>query len=197
MNTYHSFKVPGLVIATAILPAHSGLPAEPAAFTLQANDVIALTGGSNIERTRFNGFLQTHLFAAQPDAKLKVRNFGWEGDTVFEQWRDGGAAGKLDPSQSWQQQRDWRQHLAEVGATAVIAQFGQMESLAGLERLPAFIAAYEKLIADFKEDGRRVVLVSPIRFEKSTQPLAPDLTRNNPAVRAYARPFAIWRRNSV
>ena len=185
MNTQHSFKVFGLVITTAILLAQPELRAEPVAFKLQSNDVIALTGGSNIERTRFNGFLQTHLFTAQPDAKIKVRNFGWEGDTVFEQWRDGGAAGKLDPSQSWRQQRDWRQQLAEVGATVVIAQFGQMESLAGVEKLPAFIAAYEKLIAEFTEGGRRVVLVSPLRFEKSTQPLAPDLTRNNTAVRAY------------
>ena len=132
MKLHHSLKVISLVITTAILLAHPGHCAEPVAFKLRANDVIALTGGSNIERTRFNGFLQTHLFTAQPDAKVKVRNFGWEGDTVFEQWRDGGATGKLDPSQSWRQQRDWRQQLAEVGATAVIAQFGQMESLAGV-----------------------------------------------------------------
>lgn len=92
MKLRHSFKVFGLVIATAIPLAKPELRAEPVAFKLQANDVIALTGGSNIERTRFNGFLQTHLFTAQPDAKIKVRNFGWEGDTVFEQWRDGGAA---------------------------------------------------------------------------------------------------------
>lgn len=186
MKLHHSLKVILLVIMTAIPLIHPGLRAESAAFKLQANDVIALTGGANIERTRFNGFFQTHLFTAQPDAKIKVRNFGWEGDTVFEQWRDGGETGKLDPSQSWRQQRDWRQQLADVGATAVIAQFGQMESLAGVERLPAFIAAYEKLIAEFMEGGRRVVLVSPLRFEKSTQPLAPDLTRHNAAVQAYA-----------
>ena len=185
MNIPRSTRFFCLAILGALLPAQWDLRAEPAARKVGANEVIALTGGSNIERTRFNGFLQTHLFTAHPDAKLKVRNFGWEGDTVFEQWRDGGAAGKLDPSQSWRQQRDWRQQLAEVGATVVIAQFGQMESLAGVEKLPAFIAAYEKLIAEFTEGGRRVVLVSPLRFEKSTQPLAPDLTRNNTAVRAY------------
>ena len=83
MKLRHSFKVFGLVITTAILLAQPDLRAEPVAFKLQSNDVIALTGGSNIERTRFNGFLQTHLFTAQPDAKIKVRNFGWEGDTVF------------------------------------------------------------------------------------------------------------------
>jgi putative heme-binding domain-containing protein len=175
-----------LPLFAALLLAQASLHAETAPFKLRANDVIALTGGSTIERTRFNGFLQTHLFTALPDAKLKVRNFGWEGDTVFEQWRDGSAAEKLNPSQSWRQQRDWRQQLNEVGATAVIAQFGQMEALAGVEKLPAFLAAYESLIAEFTEGGRRVVLVSPLRFEKSIQPLAPDLTKNNAAVLAYA-----------
>lgn len=159
MNIPRSTRFFCLAILGALLPAQWDLRAEPAARKVGANEVIALTGGSNIERTRFNGFLQTHLFTAHPDAKLKVRNFGWEGDTVFEQWRDGGAAGKLDPSQSWRQQRDWRQQLAEVGATVVIAQFGQMESLAGVEKLPAFIAAYEKLIAEFTEGGRRVVQI--------------------------------------
>lgn len=148
-------------------------------FELKPNDVIALTGGSNMERTRFNGYLQTQLIASKPELKIKVRNFGWEGDTVFEQWRDGGQTEKLDPKRaaaekriqaetgtdSWRQQRDWRQQLKEVGATVVIAQFGQMESLNGVEKLPQFIEAYERLIAEFADEGRRVVLVAPVPFE--------------------------------
>ena len=149
-------------------------------FELKPNDVIALTGGSNIERTRFNGYLQTSLIASKPELKIKVRNFGWEGDTVFEQWRDGGNYQNLDPKRaqaekrisaetgtdSWRQQRDWKQQLSEVGATVVIAQFGQMESLEGVEKLPQFIEAYEKLIAEFADEGRRVVLVAPVPFER-------------------------------
>jgi putative heme-binding domain-containing protein len=151
-------------------------------FEFKPNDVIALTGGSNIERTRFNGYLQTSLTASKPELKIKVRNFGWEGDTVFEQWRDGGNYQNLDPKRaqaekrtsaetgtdSWRQQRDWRQQLKEVGATVVIAQFGQMESLAGLGKLPQFIEAYEKLIAEFADEGRRVVLLAPLPFERSS-----------------------------
>ncbi len=150
-------------------------------FELKPNDVIALTGGSNIERTRFNGYLQTSLIASKPELKLKVRNFGWEGDTVFEQWRDGGHTENLDSKRaaaekriqaetgtdSWRQQRDWRHQLKEVGATVVIAQFGQMESLNGVEKLPQFIEAYEKLIAEFADEGRRVVLVAPVPFDRS------------------------------
>ncbi len=132
------------------------------ATNVQDHDVIALTGGSNLERTRFNGYLQTHLIAAKPTGQIRVRNFGWEGDTVFEQWRDAGAASFAN---SWRQQREWRQQLRDAGATVVLAQFGQMESLGGVARLPQFLAAYEKLIAEFAEDGRRVALVAPIGFE--------------------------------
>lgn len=175
-------------------------PGAAGAFKLQAGDTVALTGGSNLERTRFNGFLQTHLIASQPDGKIRVRNFGWEGDTVYEQWRDGGNYENLDEkrrqgeirmreqsgSSSWRQQRDWRVQLAEAGATVVIAQFGQMESLDGREKLPAFLAAYEKLIAEFADGGRRVVLVAPVPFEKSqSMPLARDLSERNGDVAAY------------
>ena len=104
---------------------------------------MAPAGGSNIERTRFNGFLAARLIAAQPELAVRVRNFGWEGDTVFTAWRDNGSVQNLDErrrqaelriqretgSTSWRQQRDWRAQLTEAGATVVIAQFGQMESL--------------------------------------------------------------------
>jgi putative heme-binding domain-containing protein len=174
--------------------------ATPADLKLQPGDTVALTGGSNMERTRFNGFLQTHLITSQPEGKIRVRNFGWEGDTVFEQWRDGGNYENLDAkrregeirmreqsgSSSWRQQRDWREQLTDAGATVVIAQFGQMESLNGLKKLPAFLAAYEKLIAEFADGGRRVVLVAPIPFEKSqTLPLARDLSALNGDLSAY------------
>jgi hypothetical protein len=139
-----------VLLLLALTAASQAQPIE-----LKPNDVIALTGGSNIERTRFNGHLQTSLIAAKPELKIKVRNFGWEGDTVFEQWRDGGNYQNLDPKRaaaekrisaetgidSWRQQRDWRQQLKDVGATMVIAQFGQMESLNGVEKLPQFIEA--------------------------------------------------------
>ncbi|MCA1963136.1 MAG: HEAT repeat domain-containing protein, partial [Prosthecobacter sp.] len=148
-----------------------------------------------MERTRFNGYLQTQLIASKPELKIKVRNFGWEGDTVFEQWRDGGNYQNLDPKRaaaekrisaetgtdSWRQQRDWRQQLKEVGATVVIAQFGQMESLNGVEKLTQFIEAYERLIEEFADEGRRVVLVAPVPFERSAA-----LSEYTDAIRALA-----------
>ncbi|MCB1204385.1 MAG: HEAT repeat domain-containing protein [Verrucomicrobiae bacterium] len=170
-----------------------------AAPLIQPDDTVALAGGANIERTRFYPWLQTQLVAAFPDGTLKVRNFGWEGDTVFEQWRDGGDVEKLDEkrraaekrmqeqtgSTSWRQQRDWDQQLTDAGVTLVLAQFGQMESLAGPAGLPAFAAAYEKLIAEFARGGRRVVLLEPVPFEATDLPDGPDLPSHNPQLAAY------------
>ncbi|MDH4410366.1 MAG: GDSL-type esterase/lipase family protein, partial [Verrucomicrobiales bacterium] len=172
------------------------LRAEP---LVKPDDTLALAGGANLERTRLYPWLQTQLVAAFPDGALRVRNFGWEGDTVFEQWRDGGDVEKLDAkrresekriqeqtgSTSWRQQRDWDQQLTEAGATLVLAQFGQMESLAGPEGIPAFAAAYEKLIAEFAKGGRRVVLLEPVPFEKSDLTQGPDLPSHNTQLAAY------------
>lgn len=170
--------------------------AEP---LVKPDDTVALAGGANIERTRFYPWLQTQLVAAFPDGTLKVRNFGWEGDTVFEQWRDGGDVEKLDAkrresekriqeqtgSTSWRQQRDWDQQITDAGATLVLAQFGQMESLAGPEGLPTFVAAYERLIAEFAKGGRRVFLLEPVSFETSDLPHGPDLPALNAQLAAY------------
>jgi putative heme-binding domain-containing protein len=184
------------LLLLAIFP----LSAPAKDVVLKPDDTVALVGGSNIERTRFHPYLQSRLVAAFPDGKVRVRNFGWEGDTVFEQWRDGGNVEKLDErrraaeqrlqaatgSTSWRQQRDWRQQLSEAGVTVVIAQFGQMESLSGKDGLPAFFKAYESLIGDLADGGRRLVLVSPLPFEKPADALVKDLTVHNADLALYS-----------
>src|SRR5258706_400331 len=152
--------------------------AAPLSSSLKAGDVIALTGGSNLERTRLNGYLHAQ-FAAEPALQLRVRNLAWEGDTVFEQWRDDG-------KEQWRLSRDWKQILTDNGATVVLAQFGQMESLGGDAKLGSFVAAYEKLLDDFSADGRRVVLLGPIPFEKSSLPSLPALSLRNGDARKYS-----------
>ncbi len=174
-------------VLTLFLLASATVRAEP---LLRPDDTVALAGGANIERTRIHPYLQTQLIAAFPEGTLKVRNFGWEGDTVFEQWRDGGDLQQQADSGSWRQQRDWREQLAEAGATVVLAQFGQMESLAGPDGLPAFLAAYEKLIAEFQggsagTPARRVILLEPVAFEPSNLSHGPDLALHNFSQTAY------------
>jgi len=74
----------------------------------------------------------------------------------------------------------------------VIGQFGQMEAMQGSKGLTNFIQAYENLIAEFADGGRRVVLVSPLPFEKGRAlgrggfSHGPDLTIHNVNVVNYA-----------
>lgn len=118
---------------------------------LKPNDVIALVGGEDMVAASEYGYLELLLQQALPDYHLKFRSLAWEGDTVFEQPRELNY-----PS--------LEQQLDDIGATVVIMQFGQMESLAGTSKLPEFIKAYEKLIERVKAGGkRRVIGLSPTR----------------------------------
>ena len=115
-------------------------------------DVIALVGGEDMVAAGEYGYFELLLARALPAHRLKVRSLAWDGDTVFEQRRDLNFP-------------TWEEQLAQVGATVVICQFGQMESFAGKEKLPEFVAAYEKLIARWSDGGkRRVLVLEPFAF---------------------------------
>ena len=133
------------------LPARSSFsPCSPGARAAEPffkkGDVIALVGGEDMVVASEYGYLELLLTRALPDYQLRFRNLAWEGDTVFEQRRDLNFP-------------TWEEQLDKIGATVVIAQFGQMESLAGKEKLPEFIAAYEKLIERFAADGKRRIAI--------------------------------------
>ncbi len=165
---------PSIVRYKDIAIEELGTPMKKAsAFKLLPKDTIALVGGANFERTRFHAFLQTQLLAAPEAKSLRVRNLAWEGDTVFEQWRDVNFPGIA-------------QQLEQVGATVVLVQFGQMESLGGAEKLPDFVQAYEKLLTSIEHASRRIVLVSPMPFENPRRARMADLTRHNADARRYA-----------
>jgi len=122
---------------------------------LKKNDVIALLGGENMVALSENGFFELTLTRNFPDFDLRFRNLAFEGDTVFEQNRDLNF-----PS--------WEEQLDKLGATVVVAQFGQMECLEGAAALPKFVEAYEKLIDRWSAGGkRRIVLLSPVEFCQS------------------------------
>jgi len=125
--------------------------AEPVRFQFRTNDVIAFVGGEDVVEMQRNGYLELLLTAALPHHKLRFRNLAFEGDTVFEQHRQLNF-----PS--------WEKQLERVGATVVIAQFGQAESLKGTNELPRFIEAYSNLADLFLKGGRRLILLSPTPF---------------------------------
>jgi len=129
---------------------------------LKQDDVVAFVGGENMVAVSDNGFLEFSLTRSFPDLRVRFRNLAWEGDTVFEQNRDLNFP-------TWEEQMD------KVGVTVVVAQFGQMESFAGKEKLPEFVAAYEKLIERWSAGGkRRIVLLAPVLFSQSAAPVGKD-----------------------
>ena len=148
----------------------------------KAGDVIAYVGGEDMVVAAELGYLETLIQLALPEHRLKFRSLAREGDTVFEQRRDLNYP-KLETQ------------LDTIGATVVICQFGQMESLAGKEKLPEFIAAYEKLIARVKgKDGaRKVAIAAPMHSDGyifMREPLPPEIYETALPFQAEVAKFA-------
>jgi hypothetical protein len=141
-------------------------------FTLEPGDVVVFTGQTDIARLRDEATLEASLAIHFAAAKPKFRNMAWEGDTVYEQWRDLNFG-------------SWTEQLVAARATVIFAQFGQLESLQGTEKLNEFIAAYKSLLDQFAGRTRRIVLLSPRPFESPLSPYMPDHTGKNEIVRAY------------
>lgn len=141
-------------------------------FTLGTNEVIVFVGQENFVREQKLGELEARLAASFRAKNPRFRSMAWEADTVYEQWRDLNFG-------------SWTAQLETAGATMVIAQFGQLEALDGPARLPEFVAAYHRLLDQFAARTRRMVLVSPMPFERPLASHAPDLTERNRDVAAY------------
>lgn len=159
------------IFAALVVQNQTVRAAEP---FLRPHDVIALVGGEDMVVASELGHLETLLQRALPSYQLKVRSLAWEGDTVFEQHRDLNY-----PTLETQ--------LEKIGATVVIAQFGQMESLAGKEHLAEFSAAYEKMIARLEGGGkRRLILLAPTLFEQGRSSYSRPRESSSP--RRFAQP---------
>ncbi len=147
-------------------------PFKDGEFNLLDNEIIAMIGQENFVREQRAGVLESILVSAWVDKKPKIRSMAWEADTVYEQWRDLNFG-------------DWGDQLDAMGATMIIVQFGQMESLDGSERISEFVSAYHRLLDEFASRTQRIVLVSPMPFEKPRAKHAPDLTQRNSDVANY------------
>ena len=165
-------EIPGRV-AGSPNPANPPRPFADGKFTLKANDVVTFIGAGNLEAAQKFGHLETILVSNFPKHKLRFRNVAWEGDTVYEQWRDVNFGA-------------WSEQLAWLKASVLFVQFGQMEALDGTSRIPEFKAAYEQLLDQFEKQTRQIVLISPMPFEAPGKKLAPQLRDRNPDVFAYA-----------
>ena len=141
-------------------------------FAVGAGDTVVFIGQENLVRVGRGGELEARLTLGSAGAPVRVRCMAWEGDTVYEQWRDLNFG-------------DWKVQLDAVGATVVVAQFGQVEALDGVARLDAFTAAYARLL-DQVGTGRRLVLLTPSSFEDPQSARAPRLSARNADLDAYA-----------
>lgn len=116
------------------------------------NDLIVFAGGTNISNMQYNGFLETTIQASFPNTKLRFRNLAWDGDTVFEQFRDLNFG-------------SWQQNIDSLNAAIVFVQFGQMEALQGEAGIDSFVLAYRRLLDQIEKKGRQIIVISPIPFE--------------------------------
>jgi hypothetical protein len=165
---------PFLKLFSFSLLAVLALNVQAAEPFLRSGDVVALVGGEEMVAAAELGEMELALTLAMPESHVTFRSLAWEGDTVYEQHRDLN----YPPIE---------EQLAKMKASAVILQFGQMESLAGAGRLKEFITAYEKLLDRLAgAEGRRLLLIIPHEFARPPDPALPDLTERNRDVDGYA-----------
>ena len=137
---------------------------------LKQGDVVAFVGGGDVAAAQHTGHLESLLTAAFP--RVHFRNFGWEGDTVFAQPRDFN----FPPT---------REHLRKHAATVIVVQFGRMEAFVP-NGAREFRAACERMLDDFARITPRLVLVTPIPFERPSEPV-PDVSERNDELAEIAR----------
>ena len=149
---------------------------------LEDGDVVAFLGGTNMVRSVRGGALEYYLTNAFVDSQTEVRfrDLSWEADTVYrlgtvkERWRPDGFGNRLE-------------QFRRVGMTVAMMQFGQMESMDGLDRLQDFEEHYRTLLKEVAQQARRIVLITPIPFEKPKSPLIPDVSLHNVALAEYVK----------
>jgi hypothetical protein len=153
-----------------VLPVIS---AESGKFSLATNDVVAFVGGSDVAAAQYSGHLEALLAIHYRGMGIRFRNFGWEGDTVFERPRDIGFPSLLS-------------NLQKAGVTVVVVQFGRAEALDGKKSVTEFRRAYARLLDELTPNFRKLVLVTPAPFENGGG-LLPDLSKRNPALAEHAQ----------
>ncbi|RYD85543.1 MAG: hypothetical protein EOP84_02155, partial [Verrucomicrobiaceae bacterium] len=153
-------------------PQASLSPFTGGKFSVGEKEVIVFAGQANLVREQKAGEMEGLLATLLNERRPRFRSMAWEADTVYEQWRDLNFG-------------PWPGQLEAAGATMIVAQFGQVEALDGAARLPEFTAAYHRLLDEFTRRTPRLVLLSPMPFEKPLASHAPDLTQRNQDVRVY------------
>ena len=162
-------------------PAKNPAPQPPtgAALDVELGDHICIIGNGLGESLQHHNYFETLLHSAKSDKELTVRNLCFPGDTIDLRLRSLNFG---DPNK----------HLAHSKADAVLMFFGSNESFAGEQGRESFAASLEQSIKEIKgtdysgnENGTKVVLVSPIAFEKTGDVNLPDGVKENERLKSY------------
>ncbi len=168
-----------LMSALATLAPNLAFASDPIRF--QPDQRIALVGNSTAERMNLFGHFETRLHLRTRSAPVTVRNFGWPADEVGNQQRPSNYTEIDDPMEVY-------------GPDLFLCFFGFNESFAGdsEEAIARFVEDYRAYIRSqteaYTRDGKppRFVLVTPIAFESTGNPLQPDGAEENRRLAKYA-----------
>jgi len=133
---------------------------ENGEFLPRKGETISFIGGTNTFDQQRHPILETQLYLAWPELKLRFRNLAWQGDTLFHQARPKFFyTVKGDPLPG--SEPDSRERT-EPGI--IFINFGKVESLDGMARFPEFLVTYARLLDQLSERTGRLVVVLPTPF---------------------------------
>jgi len=135
-------------------------PFEDRVFKPRQGETIAFLGGTDTFNLQRLGYFEALIHLAWPEHQLKIRNLGWQGDTIYHQARPRFFYTKVGDPQPGSS-ADTRRRT-EPGT--IVITFGKIESLEGTESLSKFLAAYSELLDHLEKRTRRIVLVAPAPF---------------------------------
>ncbi len=156
------------------------LPASKLPLRFMPHERIAFVGGSLAERMNLFGNFESMLHMRFPQEELVIRNFGWPCDAVDNRQRPNSYTTLDDP-------------LKVFGADTFLCFFGFNESFASVAGEDQFRAAYGKYLDEMAQqypraNGKppRFVLISPIAWEPTDNPLWPEASKRNNDLRRHA-----------
>lgn len=157
---------------------------KPAKLPLEffAGERVALVGNSLAEKMNLYGNFESRLHMRFSDKKIVVRNFARPADEVSNRQRPGNYDLLDDP-------------LYHYSADTMICFFGFNESYAGPDGVESFVRGYKSFLEQYSErytrddagSKVRFVLVTPIAFENTNDPLLPDAAKINANLALYAK----------
>ncbi len=165
----------------AAAPLARTLPPSSVPLKLLQGEKLALVGNSTAERMNLFGNFETKLHLRFPNSEIVFRNFARPADEVAVRQRPNDYAKIDDP-------------LRVFSPETFLCFFGFNESFAGPSGVEKFKADYEKFLDDYAASYSRdaagskprFVLVSPIAFEPTGDPLLSDGAAENKNLALYA-----------